>query len=64
MSDWWEIGFIIVGILLIYVTLDYCINKTREGLVTEAMLKRELRDLEMRLREQNTETPEGQEKTL
>ena len=44
--------------------LDFLISKTREGIVTEDMLKKELRDLEMRLREQNTETPEGQEKKL
>ena len=65
--DWdffWYLGFLVFGLLLLDVmVIRPYIRKIRKGLVTEDMLKKELQDLEMRLREQNTEAPEDQEKT-
>ena len=65
--DWdlfWYLGFLVFGFLLLDVmVIRPYIRKIRKGLVTEDMLKKELQDLEMRLRKQNTEAPEDQEKT-
>lgn len=65
--DWdffWLLGFIVFGILLLDVmVIRPYIRKIRKGLVTEDMLKKALQDLEMRLREQNTDAAEDHEKT-
>lgn len=65
--DWdffWLLGFIVFGILLLDVmVIRPYIRKIRKGLVTEDMLKKALQDLEMRLREQNTDAADDHEKT-
>ena len=65
--DWdlfWYLGFIVFGFLLLdVIVIRPYIRKIRKGLVTEDMLKKALQDLEMRLREQNTDAADDHEKT-
>jgi len=63
--DWdffWYLGFVVAGYLLLdLMVIRPFVRKVRKGLVTEDMLKKELGDLESRLREQNTEARKGHE---
>lgn len=67
--DWdffWYLGFVVAGYLLLdLMVIRPFVRKVRKGLVTEDMLKKELRELELRLTDQQTtDEPEERENQL